>query len=119
MSDEATVTVAREDADALQKTTDARFAPSSGDDERGFARAPPRPPGIAHRSGTRAEETDTMSGKKETVLDLGKYIDKGVRVKLSGGREGASREFRAPIPSVPKRGDPPAHPSRRNRRRCR
>ena len=41
-----------------------------------------------------------MSGKKETVLDLGKYIDKGVRVKLSGGRDGASREFRAPIPSV-------------------
>ena len=28
-----------------------------------------------------------MSGKKETVLDLGKFIDKGVRVKLSGGRE--------------------------------
>jgi U6 snRNA-associated Sm-like protein LSm7 len=24
---------------------------------------------------------------KQTVLDLGKYIDKGVRVKLSGGRE--------------------------------
>jgi hypothetical protein len=31
-----------------------------------------------------------MAGKKETVLDLGKFIDKGVRVKLSGGREGAS-----------------------------
>jgi len=30
-----------------------------------------------------------MAGKKETVLDLGKFIDKGVRVKLSGGREGA------------------------------
>ena len=30
----------------------------------------------------------TMSGKKETVLDLGKFIDKGVRVKLAGGREG-------------------------------
>jgi hypothetical protein len=29
-----------------------------------------------------------MSGKKETVLDLGKSIDKSVRVKLSGGREG-------------------------------
>lgn len=29
-----------------------------------------------------------MSGKKETVLDLGKFIDKSVRVKLSGGREG-------------------------------
>ena len=28
-----------------------------------------------------------MNGKKETVLDLGKFIDKGVRVKLSGGRE--------------------------------
>lgn len=25
--------------------------------------------------------------KKETVLDLGKFIDKSVRVKLSGGRE--------------------------------
>jgi U6 snRNA-associated Sm-like protein LSm7 len=24
---------------------------------------------------------------KETVLDLGRFIDKGVRVKLSGGRE--------------------------------
>mmetsp|Transcript_40101 Transcript_40101/g.55719 ORF Transcript_40101/g.55719 Transcript_40101/m.55719 type:complete len:100 (-) Transcript_40101:237-536(-) len=28
-----------------------------------------------------------MSTKKETVLDLGKFIDKNVRVKLSGGRE--------------------------------
>ncbi|KAK3279610.1 Sm-like protein lsm7 [Cymbomonas tetramitiformis] len=28
-----------------------------------------------------------MSSKKETVLDLGKYIDKSIRVKLSGGRE--------------------------------
>ena len=52
-----------------------------------------------------------MSGKKETVLDLGKYIDKGVRVKLSGGREGASRGQPAPRsrPS-PKRGDPPSRP---------
>ena len=79
----------------------ARCAPTSPRRaRRGFARAPPRPARIAHRSRTRSEETDTMSGKKETVLDLGKYIDKGVRVKLSGGREGASREFRAPIPSV-------------------
>ena len=30
---------------------------------------------------------NAMNGKKETVLDLGKFIDKGVRVKLSGGRE--------------------------------
>ena len=26
--------------------------------------------------------------KKENALDLAKFIDKGVRVKLSGGREG-------------------------------
>jgi|MDSW01.1.fsa_nt_gb hypothetical protein len=40
-----------------------------------------------------------MSGKKETVLDLGKFIDKGVRVKLSGGREGASRSTAA-VPRI-------------------
>eukprot|EP00897_Mesotaenium_endlicherianum_P008990 jgi/Mesen1/8119/ME000436S07358 len=28
-----------------------------------------------------------MSGRKETVLDLAKYVDKGVCVKLSGGRQ--------------------------------
>ena len=32
-------------------------------------------------------------------LDLGKFIDKGVRVKLSGGREGA-----CPPPAPPPRG---------------
>jgi len=26
--------------------------------------------------------------KKENALDLAKFVDKGVRVKLSGGREG-------------------------------
>ena len=31
-----------------------------------------------------------MAEKKQTVLsDMGRFIDKGVRVKLSGGREGA------------------------------
>jgi len=30
-----------------------------------------------------------MAQRKETVLDLAKFIDKGVHVKLSGGREGA------------------------------
>lgn len=33
-----------------------------------------------------------MAGKKETALDLSKFIDKPVRVKLSGGREGAASE---------------------------
>lgn len=28
------------------------------------------------------------TGRKESALDLAKFIDKGVRVKLSGGREG-------------------------------
>jgi len=40
------------------------------------------------RSATTPRASLTMSGKKETVLDLGKFIDKGVRVKLAGGREG-------------------------------
>jgi hypothetical protein len=30
-----------------------------------------------------------MAARKETVVDLAKFIDKGVHVKLSGGREGA------------------------------
>ncbi|KAL9262198.1 Sm-like protein [Drosera capensis] len=29
----------------------------------------------------------TMSGRKETVLDLAKFVDKGVQVKLTGGRQ--------------------------------
>jgi hypothetical protein len=31
--------------------------------------------------------------RKENALDLAKFIDKGVRVKLSGGREGANISF--------------------------
>ncbi|KAK6931966.1 LSM domain, eukaryotic/archaea-type, partial [Dillenia turbinata] len=27
------------------------------------------------------------SGRKETVLDLAKFVDKGVQVKLTGGRQ--------------------------------
>ena len=33
------------------------------------------------------QQKQHMPQHKQTVLDLGKYIDKGVRVKLSGGRE--------------------------------
>ena len=29
-----------------------------------------------------------MASKKESALDLAKFIDKGVRIKLAGGREG-------------------------------
>jgi hypothetical protein len=31
--------------------------------------------------------------KKETILDLTKFIDKSVRVKFSGGREGKAGRF--------------------------
>lgn len=31
--------------------------------------------------------------RKENALDLAKFIDKGVRVKLSGGREGGFTEL--------------------------
>jgi U6 snRNA-associated Sm-like protein LSm7 len=34
-----------------------------------------------------------QSGRKETVLDLSKFVDKGVSVKLTGGREGALQNF--------------------------
>ncbi|MBA0854258.1 hypothetical protein Goshw_028199, partial [Gossypium schwendimanii] len=30
---------------------------------------------------------NTQSGRKETVLDLAKFVDKGVQVKLTGGRQ--------------------------------
>ncbi|KAB5520512.1 hypothetical protein DKX38_024831 [Salix brachista] len=33
-----------------------------------------------------------MSGRKETVLDLAKFVDKGVQVKLTGGRQGFELE---------------------------
>lgn len=29
--------------------------------------------------------------KKESALDLAKFVDKGIRVKLAGGREGELR----------------------------
>lgn len=35
-----------------------------------------------------------MAHRKETALDLAKFIDKGVRVKLAGGREGTCTRIR-------------------------
>jgi U6 snRNA-associated Sm-like protein LSm7 len=29
-----------------------------------------------------------QAGRKETALDLAKFVDKGVQVKLTGGRQG-------------------------------
>lgn len=36
-----------------------------------------------------------QSGRKETVLDLAKFVDKGVQVKLTGGRQGRPSHFPA------------------------
>ncbi|KAF9665737.1 hypothetical protein SADUNF_Sadunf16G0154900 [Salix dunnii] len=35
-----------------------------------------------------ASPRKSKSGRKETVLDLAKFVDKGVQVKLTGGRQG-------------------------------
>ncbi|RZB77398.1 Sm-like protein LSM7, partial [Glycine soja] len=34
-----------------------------------------------------------QSGRKETVLDLAKFVDKGVQVKLTGGRQGTLKGY--------------------------
>uniref|UniRef100_A0A0D3DAQ7 Sm domain-containing protein n=1 Tax=Brassica oleracea var. oleracea TaxID=109376 RepID=A0A0D3DAQ7_BRAOL len=36
---------------------------------------------------TSVEHTLLYHGRKETVLDLAKFVDKGVQVKLTGGRQ--------------------------------
>ena len=55
--------------------------------EKGFPSDPDFARRIPSLGRARNRGPNAMSGKKETVLDLGKFIDKGVRVKLSGGRE--------------------------------
>ncbi|CAL5070281.1 unnamed protein product [Urochloa decumbens] len=34
-----------------------------------------------------------MAGRKETALDLAKFVDKGVQVKLTGGRQGTLKGY--------------------------
>lgn len=51
-----------------------------------------------------------MSKPKESALDLAKFVDKGVRVKLSGGREGEARRsrlYRTLRQALPSDGCPP------------
>ena len=38
--------------------------------------------------GDRGAHGDKEKKKKETILDLSKYLEKPIRVKFSGGREG-------------------------------
>ena len=38
--------------------------------------------------GDRGAPGDKEKKKKETILDLSKYLEKPIRVKFSGGREG-------------------------------
>ncbi|MQL90382.1 hypothetical protein Taro_022962 [Colocasia esculenta] len=42
---------------------------------------------------SRRRSRDKMSGRKETVLDLAKFVDKGVQVKLTGGRQGTLKGY--------------------------
>ncbi|KAG8086896.1 hypothetical protein GUJ93_ZPchr0010g9522 [Zizania palustris] len=46
----------------------------------------PPPPPLTPISSDRSGRLG-MSGRKETVLDLAKFVDKGVQVKLTGGRQ--------------------------------
>uniref|UniRef100_A0A453DB76 Uncharacterized protein n=1 Tax=Aegilops tauschii subsp. strangulata TaxID=200361 RepID=A0A453DB76_AEGTS len=38
-----------------------------------------------------------MAGRKETALDLAKFVDKGVQVKLTGGRQGLIGTAETPL----------------------
>ena len=57
-----------------------------------------------------------MASRKENALDLAKFIDKGVRVKLSGGREGDRTATRTPCPRL--LNPPPPPPPRNMTSRC-
>lgn len=65
--------------------------------ERGHFRGGPRGRGgHSDRGSSRAGRGGAAGGqgqqerpKKENILDLGKYVDKEIRVKFNGGREGA------------------------------
>jgi hypothetical protein len=49
------------------------------------------------------------SGKKENALDLAKFVDKSLRVKLAGGREGMLAAAPAPARAVRSRLHHPCH----------
>ncbi|KAJ4901166.1 hypothetical protein Rs2_15117 [Raphanus sativus] len=46
-----------------------------------------RKSGTHEGSSQQPRVTSSSSGRKETVLDLAKFVDKGVQVKLTGGRQ--------------------------------
>lgn len=43
-----------------------------------------------HEGGRGAHNSSSERPKKENILDLGKYMDKAITVKFTGGREGIS-----------------------------
>lgn len=53
-------------------------------------RRPADPPHSLSAPRASARRASGMGSKKESALDLGRFIDKEVRVKLTGGREGTS-----------------------------
>lgn len=61
---------------------------------RGTSRGGPRggrggggPGGGGPRGGSHTQGKDGEKPKKENILDLSKYMDKGITVKFNGGRE--------------------------------
>jgi U6 snRNA-associated Sm-like protein LSm7 len=43
-----------------------------------------------HEGGRGAHNSSSERPKKENILDLGKYMDKAITVKFTGGREGTA-----------------------------
>ena len=60
-------------------------SPSSKGEHRG--RGGPRGDHSSGRGGAHAHASDRERPKKENILDLGKYMDKKICVKFTGGRE--------------------------------
>lgn len=69
-----------------------------GERAAGQAGRAARDPSALYASRALLPLQDKEKKKKESILDLSKYIDKTIRVKFQGGREGES-----PPPPRPKR----------------
>ncbi|CAG8502781.1 2540_t:CDS:2 [Acaulospora colombiana] len=71
--------------------------------ERGRGRGATRGSGRGGRGNARGGHTfggPDAKPKKESILDLSKYMDKKIRVKFNGGREGECVIFKFPIIKV-------------------
>ncbi|KAK9125428.1 hypothetical protein Scep_014274 [Stephania cephalantha] len=72
-------------ASVLYTKEGVRLPPSAPLSPLPFQVSPPKPKDLNRN-------VYKMSGRKETVLDLAKFVDKGVQVKLTGGRQGVESD---------------------------